>query len=262
MVPDLLAQAASEGMRTIWSPLANVWLERDWWITIMRGQRRIGGVGIPPWAIDSSADVANPGSEVLDRIRERELITKHDVKARLEIFCEDAGHEYHHLGLTSADVVENCMQIRIRRSLELLVRQHGWSNTAVNSLLGRYVLRGLKGPVGTQQDLLDLVGSAEKCTELEQWLAQLWGFTDVASSTPQTMHRSQDLDVLSCLASTVIGFHRRSALSAVLRGYMFMAAEYSGDTWNEGDVSSSVVRRVCIPGAFYAADCITRDVTP
>jgi adenylosuccinate lyase len=33
-----------------------------------------------------------------------------------------------------------------------------------------------------------------------------------------------------------------------------MVSELSGDQWNEGDVSCSVVRRVALPDAFYAMD--------
>jgi adenylosuccinate lyase len=33
-----------------------------------------------------------------------------------------------------------------------------------------------------------------------------------------------------------------------------MVSELSGDQWNEGDVSCSVVRRVALPDAFYAID--------
>jgi adenylosuccinate lyase len=33
-----------------------------------------------------------------------------------------------------------------------------------------------------------------------------------------------------------------------------MLSGISGDQWNEGDVSCSVVRRVALPGAFFAAD--------
>jgi adenylosuccinate lyase len=40
----------------------------------------------------------------------------------------------------------------------------------------------------------------------------------------------------------------------VLRGYASMAGELSGDQWNEGDVSCSVVRRVALPDAFFALD--------
>jgi len=48
----------------------------------------------------------------------------------------------------------------------------------------------------------------------------------------------------------------------ILRGYFHMIAEYSGDQWNEGDVSTSVTRRVALPGLFLAADCALREVEP
>ena len=44
------------------------------------------------------------------------------------------------------------------------------------------------------------------------------------------------------------GFH------AILRGFMEMGSALAGDQWNEGDVSCSVVRRVMLPGAFFAMD--------
>jgi len=47
---------------------------------------------------------------------------------------------------------------------------------------------------------------------------------------------------------------RVNGLSVVLRGYASMVGELSGDQWNEGDVSCSVVRRIALPDAFYAID--------
>jgi adenylosuccinate lyase len=47
---------------------------------------------------------------------------------------------------------------------------------------------------------------------------------------------------------------RVNGLAVVLRGYLSMVGELSGTQWNEGDVSCSVVRRVAIPDAFFAAD--------
>ena len=40
----------------------------------------------------------------------------------------------------------------------------------------------------------------------------------------------------------------------IVRGYLSMVGELAGDQWNEGDVSCSVVRRVALPDAFFAAD--------
>jgi adenylosuccinate lyase len=47
---------------------------------------------------------------------------------------------------------------------------------------------------------------------------------------------------------------RVNGLAAVLKGHLTMVAELVGDQWNEGDVSCSVVRRVALPDAFFAAD--------
>ena len=47
---------------------------------------------------------------------------------------------------------------------------------------------------------------------------------------------------------------RVNGLAVILRGYASMVGELSGDQWNEGDVSCSVVRRIAIPDAFYAFD--------
>jgi adenylosuccinate lyase len=51
---------------------------------------------------------------------------------------------------------------------------------------------------------------------------------------------------------------RVNGLAVVLRGYLSMVSELAGDQWNEGDVSCSVVRRVALPDAFFAADGLFR----
>src|SRR5205814_3641390 len=47
---------------------------------------------------------------------------------------------------------------------------------------------------------------------------------------------------------------RVNGLAVVARGYLHMVGELTGDQWNEGDVSCSVVRRVALPDAFFAID--------
>jgi adenylosuccinate lyase len=47
---------------------------------------------------------------------------------------------------------------------------------------------------------------------------------------------------------------RISGLAVVLSGHLTMVSGISGHQWNEGDVSDSVVRRVALPGAFFATD--------
>ncbi|MEU9834010.1 adenylosuccinate lyase [Streptosporangium sp. NPDC048047] len=164
----------------------------------------------------------------------------------------------------------------------------------LEELIARYPLRGVKGPVGTAQDMLDLLGGdEEKLADLEDAVASHLGFSRRFSSVGQVYPRSLDYEVLtalvqlaaapSSLAKTIRlmaghelvteGFapgqvgssamphkmntrscERVNGLTVVLRGYASMAAELAGDQWNEGDVSCSVVRRVALPDAFFAFD--------
>ena len=163
----------------------------------------------------------------------------------------------------------------------------------LENLIERYPIRGIKGPVGTAQDSVDLLGSAAAHQELEQEVAAHLGFDRVLDSTGQIYPRSFDFDVVttlvqlaaapSSLATSIRlmagaelvteGFkagqvgssamphkmntrscERVNGLSVVLRGYASMVGELSGDQWNEGDVSCSVVRRIALPDAFYAID--------
>ena len=52
----------------------------------------------------------------IDSIMSREKVTRHDVKARIEEFCELAGVEHIHKGMTSRDLTENVEQIQIFKS--------------------------------------------------------------------------------------------------------------------------------------------------
>jgi len=164
----------------------------------------------------------------------------------------------------------------------------------LDDLIARYPLRGIKGPVGTSQDMLDLLdGDAAALARLEQSVAEHLGFARTLTSVGQVYPRSLDFDVLSALvqlaaapssmAKTIRlmagnelvteGFqpgqvgssampHKMNTRSAeringfmvILRGFASMAGELAGDQWNEGDVSCSVVRRVALPDAFFALD--------
>jgi adenylosuccinate lyase len=163
----------------------------------------------------------------------------------------------------------------------------------LTSLIERFPIRGIKGPVGTAQDSIDLLGSARAHHELEAMVAADLGFERVLDSTGQIYPRSFDYDVISTLVQIAAapsslatsirlmagaelvteGFkagqvgssamphkmntrscERVNGLTVLLRGYASMVGEMAGDQWNEGDVSCSVVRRVAVPDAFYAID--------
>ena len=164
----------------------------------------------------------------------------------------------------------------------------------VDELRQRYPLRGIKGPMGTSQDMLDLMGGSEdKLASLETAIADYLGFHRIFNSVGQVYPRSLDFDAISALvelgaapsslATTIRlmagnetvteGFkegqvgssampHKMNArscervggLQVILRGYLTMAADLAGQQWNEGDVFCSVVRRVALPDAFFALD--------
>jgi adenylosuccinate lyase len=163
----------------------------------------------------------------------------------------------------------------------------------VDDLIARYPLRGIKGPVGTQQDMVDLLGSPAAADAVEHAVAGELGFDAVLTSVGQVYPRSLDLDVVSALVQAASGpanlattlrlmaglelvtegfkpgqvgssamphkmnsrsCERICGLAHVLGGHLAMVTSLTGDQWNEGDVSCSVVRRVALPDAFFAID--------
>ena len=335
-LPNVLASRyASDAMVALWAPRTKVVLERQLWLAVLRAQKDLG--------IEVGDEVVGAYERVVDdvdlaSIAERERVTRHDVKARIEEFNALAGHEHVHKGMTSRDLTENVEQMQVRQALELVRdrvvaalsllaeraveyrdrplagRSHNvpaqattlgkrFANAGeellqalgrVEDLLDRYPLRGIKGPVGTQQDMLDLLdGDEDRLDELEQRVARFLGFTRTLDNVGQVYPRSLDLDVVAALAQVAAGpgslaktlrlmagqelategfqpgqvgssamphkmnsrsCERINGFGVLLSGYLTMATGLAGDQWNEGDVSCSVVRRVMLPDAFLAVD--------
>ncbi|GAA5481937.1 adenylosuccinate lyase [Haloferula sargassicola] len=336
MIPNVLAERyASPALQAIWSAEGRIVLEREFWIAVMKAQRDLG-LDVPQEAIEAYEkvkDQVDPAS-----IMERERITRHDVKARIEEFNELAGHEHVHKGMTSRDLTENVEQLQVFRSLQIvrdksiatlarLSRRAGqWADlvitarthnvaaqpttfgkriamfgeellsahAAVQDLIDRYPVRGLKGAVGTQMDQLSLFGGdASKVAELEQRVVAHLGMPAVWTNVGQVYPRSLDFRVVAALADLASGpssfsktlrlmaghetasegfapgqtgssamphkmnsrsCERVNGFHVILKGHLAMAGGLAGDQWNEGDVSCSVVRRVMLPDAFFAID--------
>ncbi len=336
MIPNVLAERyASEEMRAIWSPEGRVVIERDFWIAVMKAQRDLG-LAIPEEAIRDYEAVRSTVD--LESIERRERQTLHDVKARIEEFCDLAGHQHIHKGLTSRDLTENVEQLQVHRSLKIVrtktaaslrklaerardfrdltlaARTHNvpaqpttygkrlamsgeellQGFRSLESFTEQYPVRGLKGAVGTQLDLLTLFeGDRARVSALESKITDYLGFERVMVNTGQVYPRSLDFEAVGRLAQVAAGagsFARTLRLMAghelasegflegqvgssamphkmnsrsceringfhtILQGHVTMAAALSGDQWNEGDVSCSVVRRVVLPDAFFAID--------
>jgi adenylosuccinate lyase len=336
VIPNVLASRyASPAMVELWSAEHKIVLERRLWIAVLRAQAELG-IDVPAGVLEAYEDVVEKVD--LASIAERERITRHDVKARIEEFSDLAGHEHIHKGMTSRDLTENVEQLQVLSSLRLVRgravatlarlarlagehqalvmagRSHNVAAQAttlgkrfatvademlvavdrLEELIARYPLRGVKGPVGTAQDMLDLLdGDAGRLAALEERVAAHLGFERMLTSVGQVYPRSLDFDVVSALvqlsaapsnlATTIRlmagnelvteGFkegqvgssamphkmnsrscERVNGLAVVLRGHLSMIGELAGDQWNEGDVSDSVVRRVALPDAFFAVD--------
>ena len=118
MIPNVLAERyAASQIREIWSPKGRIILERDFWISVMKAQQGLG-LDIPEDAISAYETIKDQVN--LAAIDERERITRHDVKARIEEFNDLAGHEHIHKGMTSRDLTENVEQLQVYRSMEVI----------------------------------------------------------------------------------------------------------------------------------------------
>lgn len=336
MIPNILAQRyASPAMQQIWSAEGRIVLERELWIAVMKAQRDLG-LDIDQQAIDRYQQVKDQVD--LDSIMRRERITRHDVKARIEEFCQLAGFEQIHRGMTSRDLTENVEQLQIFRSLQLIrdktvavlaafarqadrfralvitARTHNVAAQPttfgkrltmfaeelwvvfqdVEQWLNSYRVRGLKGAVGTQLDQLSLLDNdLEKVEQLEERITSHLGISANWENVGQVYPRSYDLKFINLLVELASGpssfaktirlmaghetasegfakgqtgssamphkmnsrsCERINGFHVILKGYQTMAAGLAGDQWNEGDVSCSVVRRVMLPDASFAAD--------
>jgi adenylosuccinate lyase len=334
-VSGVLAERyASDQMRDIWSRTYKIKAERELWILVLKAQAK-AGVEISDSVIADYVKAKN----VIDiaSIDKREMVTKHDVKARIDEFNSLAGHQKIHIGMTSRDLTENIELYQIRSSLALVemkslallrhlnefiskyselalvARTHNvpaqlttlgrrfatWGEeltfalTRLKQLSSRLPLKGIKGPIGTSQDLQDLFG--DLYLEIEQGIAKELGFENLLEVPSQIYPRSIDFEVVSSLLQIAAapsniainirimsgygllseGFgrdqvgssamphkvnarlsERVNGLTAILKGHLVMVQELLGNQWNEGDVSCSVVRRVALPDAFYAIDAI------
>jgi adenylosuccinate lyase len=116
LIPDVLAARYASGELTrLWSPEHKVVLERQLWLAVLKAQADLG-IEVPEGAVAAYERVVDQVD--LASIAERERVTRHDVKARIEEFSALAGHEQIHKGMTSRDLTENVEQLQVRLSLE------------------------------------------------------------------------------------------------------------------------------------------------
>ncbi len=95
----------------------------------------------------------------------------------------------------------------------------------------------MKGPVGTQQDQLDLLGGdLDKLDHLEAAVAAHLGFAHVLDSVGQVYPRSLDLDVVSALVQAASG---PASLATTIR--LMAGQELATEGFEAGQVGSSAM---------------------
>jgi adenylosuccinate lyase len=165
----------------------------------------------------------------------------------------------------------------------------------LETLNTNYQIKGIKGAVGNGTDLKALHG--HDWTQIEQTVSRELGLKKTLIAPTQIYPRTLDFQVISSLfhlaapiASIATNIRlmagagllsegrsigqvgssamphknnprlseRVNGLFVLLKGYLTMVVDISGNQWFEGDVSESVVRRVALPDSFYAVDAILR----
>jgi len=163
----------------------------------------------------------------------------------------------------------------------------------LEELRKRLPAKGIKGAIGTSQDLFELFGSQYFAVE-DKFMAD--NNLEILLVAPSQIYpRSIDYEVVTSLVQLAsapsniainirlmsgIGqmsegmeegqtgssamphkvnsrlSERVNGLLSVLKGNAVMIQELLGNQWNEGDVSCSVVRRIALSDAFYSIDAI------
>ena len=208
----------------------------------------------------------------------------------------DKAEEYKHIVLTARTHHQPAQPILLGRRFSMWIQELLFHLDGFETFLEKYPLRGIKGPVGTQSDMLRLLRSEEKVDALEQKVMQHLGFSRVLLATGQVYPRSLDyafLNRLAEIASPLQSFaltmrlmagydlvtegfqegqvgstampHKMNTRNAericgfanMLKMYADGASRIAGDQWEEGDVSCSLPRRILIVDPFYASDGLT-----
>jgi adenylosuccinate lyase len=268
VIPDVLAaRYASVELVALWSPEEKVRAERRLWLVVLRAQ------GAAP-------EVLSAYERVLDQvdlasIADRERVTRHDVKARIEEFNALAGYEHIHKGMTSRDLTENVEQMAVRSSLlvirarcvaalarlaaraveydELVMVGRTHNVPAQATTLGKRFASAAEELLVAYERLDELitryplrgikgpVGTAADqlslgVSDLDAVVARHLGFERVLDSVGQVYPRSLDFDVLSALVQVAAG---PSSLATTIR--LMAGQELATEGFKPGQVGSSAM---------------------
>ena len=120
-ISPLTWRYASADMRHIWSEHHKRRTWRRLWVALAEAQAELGLV-----TSEQAADLRAHADQVdVDRALEIEAAIKHDLMAEIKAFAEQCpvGGGIVHLGATSADIEDNADALRLRESLDLVLKR-------------------------------------------------------------------------------------------------------------------------------------------
>ena len=273
----LAARYASPEMNKLWSPEEKIRPERRLWLAVLRAQRDLGiavpdGVIEAYERVLDHVDLATIAAreritrhDVKARIEEFSALAGHE-HIHKGMTSRDLTENVEQLQIRdSLELIRDRVVASLARLAErawstptvMAGRSHNVPAQAttlgkrfasaaeelligyqrIEDLIGRYPLRGIKGPVGTAADQLDLFdGDADKVAELERRVAGHLGFSQVLDSVGQVYPRSLDYDVLTALAQTAAA---PSCLATTIR--LMVGQELATEGFKPGQVGSTAM---------------------
>ena len=286
MIPDVLAaRYASNQMSDIWSQVNKIILERKLWVAVMKAQAELG--------LNISAATIADYEKVIEKV-DLESITSRDLTENIEQLqikeslnlihnktvatlsqLAKLATQYSDLVMTGRSHNVAAQSTTLGKRFASAAEETLQAYSKLNNLIESYPLRGIKGPVGTSQDMLDLFENDEKKVQkLEQIVAKHLGFENVLTSVGQIYPRSLDFDVVSTLFMIAAG---PSSLATTIR--LMAGHDLVTEGFQAGQVGSSAmphkmntrsceritglnvvlrgylnIRRVALPGSFFALD--------
>src|SRR5579859_7700906 len=116
-------------------------------------------------------------------------------------------------------------------------------------LIGVYAMRGIKGPMGTQQDILSILKTPEKIRCFEFEMRKRLGFPRTLESTGQVYPRSLDFEVVSRLCQLGSPLGNMATMVRLMAGLDLMhegfGEEQTGSSAMPHKVNSRTCERVC-----------------
>jgi adenylosuccinate lyase len=239
----------------------------------------------------TSRDLNDNVDLILNRLAAKHLLAKYCFILKQ---MDDIAKKYESLPLTARTHHQVAQITTFGRRFSMWAEELLYHLKNFSNFIDNLPFRGIKGAIGTQQDMSTLIGT-KNAKILDQKIAQKYDFKNLMSSVGQIYPRSIDaefinhlvlisspiqsftktLRLMSGLGLASEGFakgqtgssamphkqnprscERVNSLGQLLKGYSASINNTSGDQWEEGDVSCSAIRRITISDACYTSDGI------